>query len=613
MRKKNGIVLALLLALAISGLFYLSCKRQAQQQSPHPENEIRDTVLAQVDTFDHFIKDTFRPAVMGGHIDQKELQQLFLKARRLFKRFEWAAEYFMGTTTSRVNGPPVQEVENADLLNPAFSWARNPAGLQVIAEYLFPRYDTFEKKDLIKQLDLLQSNCELYKAYFANHSLSNWRILDAAKLEVFRIETLGLTGYDAPLTLNNSLNDCATSLNSLKKVLTHYTGRAQDPDLIPQIDAAIAYLHKNNDFNSFNRAIFITHYVNEISTSITEIQKRLKFFTIRYNRLLNQKAKTLFDTNAFNVNAFAPGPKYFMTKQKVKLGKKLFFDPSLSGPGMRSCASCHQPGKAFTDGLVKNTSIDGKTLLHRNTPTIINSALQSNLFYDMRALTLEAQARDAIEDPKEMDGSLQEIVKRLSRNKTYRRLFAQAFPGNKPKRIDSTEVVNAIASYVRSLTKLNSRFDQYMRGDPTALTPEEIKGFNLFMGKAQCGSCHFMPLFNGITPPKYIQSEAEVIGVPKSLKDTVIDPDLGWYNIIGIPSYKHAFKTPTVRNAALTAPYMHNGVYADLKQLMDFYNNGGGAGLGLKLSNQTLSEDSLHLTDKEVGDVIAFIKSLNSK
>jgi cytochrome c peroxidase len=115
-----------------------------------------------------------------------------------------------------------------------------------------------------------------------------------------------------------------------------------------------------------------------------------------------------------------------------------------------------------------------------------------------------------------------------------------------------------------------------------------------------------------MTPPDFTESEAEVIGVPASHKDSVIDPDLGWYNINGVASYKHAFKTPTVRDIDKTAPYMHNGIDSTLKQVMDFYNNGGGVGMGLNVPNQTLPEDSLHLTDQEIDDIIAFMKSLNS-
>lgn len=607
MRKKSKIlVLFAILTVAAS----YSCRQQNKKATP--EQEIKDTVLAQVNVFYHFIKDTFQPAVVKGKASQKDLQQYFLKTRILFKKFEWAAEYFMGTTTLQVNGPPIREVEDADLLNPALTWAADPSGLQVIEEYLFPKYDTTKKDALLKQLNLLQSNCKIYKAYFKTHPLSDWRILDAVKLEVFRILTLGITGYDNPLSLN-SINESATSLKSLKNVLKHYTQKEKDSDLIRLIDSAVNYLRENTNFNTFNRAAFIIHYGNKISTGITKLEQQLKLPEIKYNRLLRQGAKTLFDTDAFNVNAFAPGSKYYMTPEKASLGKKLFYDVSLSGTGTRSCASCHQPNKAFTDGLIKNTNIhNGKKLLDRNTPTLINAALQSNYFYDMRALTLEDQVRDVLGNKKEMGSSLQDIVQRISQNKTYRKLFSEAFPEKKQAGIDSFKVMNALASYVRSLTKFNSRFDQYMRGDTTALNEQEIKGFNLFMGKAKCATCHFMPLFNGMTPPKYIASQAEVIGVPASLKDTVIDPDPGWYDIIGIEFYNHAFKTPTVRNVERTAPYMHNGIYDSLQQVMDFYNNGGGAGMGIKLDNQTLPEDSLHLTEKETQEIMAFMKSLNS-
>jgi cytochrome c peroxidase len=611
MRKNTFKISLLFLTVTFAGVVFLSCSRQNQSKNTMPEQAIDDTVLAQVDTFYHFIKDDFQPAAAGGEASPKKLQQLFLKSRILFKKFEWAGEYFQGFVTAKVNGPPVQEVENADLLNPTFIYPIDPHGLQVIEGILFPKYDTTKTEKLIKELGLLESDCRVYKKYFATHHLPTWKILDASKLEVFRILTLSITGYDNPLTLN-SMQESAASLKSLRNMLKYYTGREKDLSLMHGMNGAIVYLQQHTDFDSFNRAEFIAKYGNEITTDIAKIENKYGY-PVKYNRMLRQDAKTLFDSTAFNVNAFAPGSEYYMTPKKIALGEKLFFDPSLSGPGARSCASCHQPAKAFTDGLAKNTSLNGKKKLDRNTPTLLNAALQSNYFYDMRALTLEAQANDVIHDKEEMDGSVKKTIEYLRKNEAYRKLFAAAYPEKKSHPVDSMDVLNALASYERSLTKLNSRFDEYMRGDSTALTPEEIKGFNLFMGKAKCATCHFMPLFNGVTPPEYTESEAEVIGVPKSLTDSVIDPDLGWYNIIGVPSYKHAFKTPTVRNISKTAPYMHNGIDTTLEQVMEFYNHGGGEGMGLNVPNQTLSSDSLHLTDKEIKDIIAFMKSLDSR
>jgi cytochrome c peroxidase len=146
-----------------------------------------------------------------------------------------------------------------------------------------------------------------------------------------------------------------------------------------------------------------------------------------------------------------------------------------------------------------------------------------------------------------------------------------------------------------------------------AMNQEEINGFNLFMGKTKCATCHYMPLFNGTFPPRYIFVESEVIGVPHSMANTTIDDDMGRYDILHTGAFRHAFKITTVRNAARTAPYMHNGVFKTLQQVMDFYNKGGGIGLGFKIDNQTLPAEKLDLTQKEQDDVIAFVKSLNSK
>jgi cytochrome c peroxidase len=122
-----------------------------------------------------------------------------------------------------------------------------------------------------------------------------------------------------------------------------------------------------------------------------------------------------------------------------------------------------------------------------------------------------------------------------------------------------------------------------------------------------------MPLFNGSFPPRFVIVESEVIGVPQTTAGLAVDTDMGRYNQMKINAFKHAFKISTVRNAARTAPYMHNGVFKTLQQVMDFYNKGGGNGLGFKLDNQTLASDKLNLTEKESGEVIAFIKALDSR
>jgi cytochrome c peroxidase len=160
--------------------------------------------------------------------------------------------------------------------------------------------------------------------------------------------------------------------------------------------------------------------------------------------------------------------------------------------------------------------------------------------------------------------------------------------------------------------RLDSRFDRAVRGDSTAVSAKERRGFTVFMGKGQCGFCHIPPLFNGMAVPAFDRSEVEVLGVPRSA-DTVHavpDADPGRYAITHDGRDLHAFRTPSLRNVAVTAPYMHNGVYRTLDQVIDFYDRGGGEGIGARLPNQTLSVRRLHLSAADRRALIAFLGAL---
>ena len=613
MVKKFAIVAFLLAGGFTIASFTFLPRHKTQRTSPAREQKIQKEVFSQITSFLNYVSDSLYLEATKGNVDEQAIQHAFLKSRLLFKKFEWATEYFTADLSKRLNGPPVQEIENADLMDPSLARGVDPTGLQVIEEFLYPAYDTAHKKELVGQVRHLMTNTRYLISWFRDHDLADWRILDACKLEVFRVTTLGIAGFDNSLSLN-SMEESAVSLESMRDVLFLYVGKKNGMPLLDNLNAAIEYLHHHRDFDSFDRAAFITSFANNISAAIAELEQDLSGPEVKYNRMLRQEARTLFDSGAFNADAFSPGPMFHTTDAKVALGKKLFYDASLSGTGARSCASCHKPELAFTDGLSQPFDIhDTSKILKRNTPTLLNAALQSNYFYDMRALTLEDQVREVIGNKQEMDGSIDAVVKYVSEDDAYGFLFEKAFPETTEHGIGSDEIANALGAYVRSLTKLNSRFDEYMRGDEDALSSQEVRGFNLFMGKARCATCHFMPLFNGVTPPKYITSETEVLGVPTSLSDSTLDEDMGYYDVIGIESYKYAFKIPTIRNITQTAPYMHNGVYQTLEEVMDFYNNGGAAGPGNDLPNQTLSGEKLFLTETEKEDVIAFMRSLESR
>ncbi|MES2691397.1 MAG: cytochrome c peroxidase, partial [Bacteroidota bacterium] len=198
-------------------------------------------------------------------------------------------------------------------------------------------------------------------------------------------------------------------------------------------------------------------------------------------------------------------------------------------------------------------------------------------------------------------------------DKRYKVLFAKAFPSAKKDSLVTVhQVASAISAFERTLSPMNSAFDRYIGGDRSALSQEQIRGFTIFNGKAQCGTCHFAPLFNGLLPPGYSITELEVLGVTSNtdFDKPMYDLDSGRYRFFPIEYNTRAFKTPTVRNVAKTAPYMHNGSFNTLEQVMDFYNKGGGAGVGLTIRHQTLSSKPLGLTQEEIRSVIAFMNSL---
>ncbi|OOG69848.1 cytochrome-c peroxidase [Flavobacterium sp. A45] len=531
---------------------------------------------------------------------QKQLQNQFLKAHQSYKRVESICEYYFPSVSKAINGPALDEYEYNDGITVP------PAGLQVIEEYFFPVYEKKSKNEILKEIGILNANLYRLEMISKTNELTDSSVFDAMRLEVFRIITLGITGFDSPIA-QNSLPEVKISLETIEKQLAIYGENKQNLVALKILKEGKDYLDKNSKFNEFDRAYFIKKYLNPLSKAIYKTQMILKIPFFEESRGLKVTAQTLFDRNAFDAEAFSGFPDYKTTKEKIELGKMLFNDPVLSGNNTRSCASCHHSNKAFTDGLEKAVSLDGKQMIKRNTPTLSNIAFQRSFFYDSRVNYLEDQAIAVITNENEMHGSLEKSALDLKKSKKYTAHFEKAFP---QKEITAFAIKNALASYIRSLSNYDSKFDRYMRGEEK-LNFDEIAGFNLFAGKAKCATCHFIPLTNGTVPPNFDKSESEVLGVPG--KDKKIDGDLGKFDLTKAEVNRYSFKTPTIRNIALTAPYMHNGVFKTLEEVIDFYDGGGGQGLGFNLSNQTLPTDKLNLTPLEKKQLITFMKTLTDK
>ncbi|KDN53827.1 cytochrome-c peroxidase [Flavobacterium seoulense] len=539
---------------------------------------------------------------------EKTIQEAFNTARIKYKKVEWAIEYFTPNPARFINGPALDELEVAE--NTFFP----PNGFQVIEELIYPNYPIENKTDLIREIKKLNANLKQIELHFEAITISNAHIIDASKMEINRILALGITGFDSPIAFK-SIPEAAVSLESVKvlisKMKLNSPESAQcEKEIADLISQAAVFCQKNNDFKTFDRAFFIINYLNPISKKLVVFQKINKIENTNKNSVVNPNATTIFDKEAFNVNAFIPSEEYQYSKDKAELGKQLFYENSLSDNNNRNCSSCHNPEKAFTDGLKTNQSLSGGNL-SRNTPTLTYASLQNAQFWDMRQLDLEKQSLDVIQNKDEMHGNVANAIEVLNKDAAYQKLFKKAFP--KAKKIEEWQVQNALASYIRSLNAFDSKFDNYMRGESNDFTDEEKLGFNLFAGKAKCATCHFIPLFNGTVPPGFQKTEQEVIGTPADKNGKKISPDLGRYMQYEMPQLKNAFKTPSLRNVAVTAPYMHNGVFSTLEEVIDFYNKGGGVGLGIPVDNQTLPSDELELNPKEIKALAAFMKTLTDK
>ena len=593
--------------LTCMAAFVACCAFLPQQQSHVPS--VLHFYETGLDTVMLRLEDVHQAA--QNPADIKTLLRRFLQARMAYKKVE-----FMVTFTDRflaypINGPDLMRIDDE---SPADTV--KPHGFQVLEDILCVAPKAPDSASLRREIAVLYQEIKaLRNSPDRQYQWTDARAWSAARYGIYRVISLGITGFDVPHSYH-AMPETGAVLRAIRGLTMIYRRdlEAKNPGLYRRGEQLLLraerYATQHPDFNAFDRLTFIRSYLNPVSGWLKECVIVLHLEADDGRAPLNSRAENLFAENIIDPGFFAPNERFRSTPARLVLGKKLFYDVRLSGTGTRSCASCHQPAHAFTDGLVTPVTLDGIHALPRNTPTLLNAAYQTKLFYDSRTDKLENQISAVVHNAGEMAGSLKNRAAALNDDTAYHRLFTAAY-GSGREAITEYNIANAISNYVRTLTSFHSRFDQYMRRETENFTPAEKHGFNLFMGKAQCGTCHYAPLFNGLIPPFYDEIESEVIGVPASLTGkAVIDPDPGKYGYTHVPLHLHAFKTPTLRNIALTAPYMHNGVYKNLPEVIDFYNKGGGAGIGIDLPNQSLATDKLGLTPGEIKDLVIFLQSL---
>jgi cytochrome c peroxidase len=542
-------------------------------------------------------------------------EERFVAARRRYKPLEGVVEFYAPSLAAALNGRR-QEVDDDDAPPPAMLAA---AGFPAIEAALFARNGTIDTAMARQAARGLRDAEGRLSPLIAALQVTDAQLFEIGREELGRVSTLGIAGFDAPVT-HRGISESGDALDGLRRLYAVARGRrdgaaAQWTATEAALVAAARYLHRNSDFGRFDRLDYIVRYDRPAANALDAWRRASGAPTLVMRRPWRLEAPSVYDANAFDPHAYAPNDAPRPTPALLALGARLFADPRLSGPGTRACVTCHQPARAFTDGRRLPVTLFDSGGSHaplRNTPSLIGAGLQPAQFADERSVTLEEQVGEVLRSPVEMASSLTLVVSRLRRDESAGRAFAAAFPVGGDSSITERHVRQALAEYIRSLTHADSRFDAAVRGDTAALTPTERRGFNLFMGKAGCGTCHFAPLFGGTTPPRFLGSDVEVIGTPiRADQPARVDPDSGRARVDHWPTHLYAFKVPSLRDVARTAPYMHNGAFATLDDVLLFYDAGGAAGAGGRVPTQTLSADSLHLTRSERAAIIAFLRSLD--
>ena len=307
-----------------------------------------------------------------------------------------------------------------------------------------------------------------------------------------------------------------------------------------------------------------------------------------------------------------------VTAEKIELGRRLYYDKRLSADGTIACATCHDPEKGFADGRKVAEGIGGKPGT-RNSPTVLNAVFNELQFWDGRAASLEEQAKGPLVNPIEMGMKDHDaVVAVVQRDATYATDFSKVF--GRAANID--DIVAAIATFERTVVSGDSAFDRFSAGDPTALSPSAKRGFDLWNGKARCGTCHSIGPLN----PNFTDNKFHNIGVAKglnlralsskaappgttstSLSDAEVS-ELGRFVVDRRSTSIGAFRTPGLRDVALTAPYMHDGSKGTLMEVVAFYQTGGELNPYLDAEMKPVE-----LTGRDMSDLVAFMESLTGE
>ncbi|MDI9341393.1 MAG: cytochrome c peroxidase [Sediminibacterium sp.] len=540
------------------------------------------------------------------------------QARLKLKAVDFWLRYLEPQLYRQINGPLPVEWETEVFEKYEKPYRREGAGL-TLATILLNDGDT----SVFKVNELLTKAKSAAGIYLNDSILNPLNRYDhfyfCNRLFLLNLSTVYTTGFENPEP-EEIIKELRVLIKETKELYAAFNSDFPDQSLpdtyLALYNELIHFVEQQpDDYAQFNHYYFIRNYINPlfaINQACIAEYKAVSHSNLDY--ALNKQAVSIFDKRLYDAQQtkglFLRVKDTAVLNKIERLGKQLFFDPLLSGNNERSCASCHKPEQYFADTVLPVTlAFDKRAFLSRNAPGLLNAPYNHLIMQDGRHLTLQDQAKAVVTNSLEMNCEEEEMMKKILSCHEYKVTLKELVKHTPAEpEVQPGHIYSALTYYYGNFSNYYSPFDRAM-DRKEELDQESIWGFNLFMSKAQCATCHFVPQFNGVKPP-YIGSEFEVIGTPADVTYSTLSPDEGRYAVNPAKETHRAFRTATLRNISKTAPYMHNGVFKTLEQVVDFYDGGGGAGRGLLVPNQTLSSDSLHLTSLEKKALIRFMTSL---
>jgi cytochrome c peroxidase len=542
-------------------------------------------------------------------------------ARKKLKGLDFWFRYLEPVAYKKINGPLPVEWETEVFEKFEKPYKRDGAGLTLAELYLDEEYP--QKDSLVQLIQASLTATDTYKADSITSQLQDYNhFFLANRLYLLNLAAIYTTGFECPDT-SRVIPELRSMMHDVKQIYNRFNESFYNTPVTEKYltlySNAIAFADKQPvNYTQFDHFTFIRDYVNPLFKINQQCINQYRVFSKSYvDYSLNNSSTSIFSKDLYfgqnEKGIFRRVTDTTALKEIERVGKLLFFDPILSGNNQRSCNSCHKPGEYFTDtSMATSFQYDRQSHLPRNTPSLVNATYNHLLMLDGKHFSLQNQTKDVITNRMEMGGNEKEVVEKVLSCDEYKKAF-RSFLKYTPQETEITleHIASAITMYYGKFSNYYAAFDEAMNEERDIDYSVKL-GFNVFMSKAQCGTCHFIPQFNGVKPP-YIGSEFEVLGVPADTGFAKLSADKGRHAINPAVETMNAFRTGTIRNAEHTKPYMHNGIFTTLEQVVDFYDAGGGAGKKLNVANQTLSSDSLRLTAAEKKNLVLFMKSLNEK